>query len=288
MTENKQGYEYEDFVFKCFNAIYAWMNNCPDLKNSFKIEKGVKLPTYNGTTTNQIDIYIEYTQPCGLVVKTAVECKKRKIIEIGQIRDFNDKLRKIKNINGIFAYYGTLQQGVIDYAKEEDIKLWNIWQMIHKIENRILFCLPDKIEISLGIDATFYKDDAKNIANNVQGTKTICIKIEDIEYNFLEDNFKIYDFFNKVGFEKNKIDDKTTTYTKQSDNMFAKTIGIIDYTDVNYIKCKQIIFTVTETEPVETKFTTTIDDSDSLAYIKDIITGKKQIVFESGKIEEKV
>ena len=160
--------------------------------------------------------------------------------------------------------------------------MWNIEPMIHEIENRILFCLPPNVQISLGIDGTFYKDDAKNITNNVQGTKTIGIKIEDIEYNFLEDNFKIYDFFNKVGFEKNKIDDKKTTYTKQSDNMFAK---IIDYTDVNYIKCKQIIFTVTETEPVETKFTTTIDDSDSLACIKDIITGKKQIVFESGKIK---
>ena len=43
MGQNKKGYKYEDFVFKCFNAIYAWMNNCPDLKNSFKIEKGVKM-----------------------------------------------------------------------------------------------------------------------------------------------------------------------------------------------------------------------------------------------------
>lgn len=285
MGQNKEGYKYEDFVFKCFNAIYQWVSNCPDLKDSLKIKKGVRLPTYNGTDKHQIDIYIEYTQPGGLVVKTAVECKKQEIIEKRQIGEFNDKLRKIKNINGIFAYSGHLQRGVIGSAKWDDIKLWNIEPMIHEIENRILFCLPPNVQISLGIDGTFYKDDAKNITNNVQGTKTIGIKIEDIEYNFLEDNFKIYDFFNKVGFEKNKIDDKKTTYTKQSDNMFAKTIGIIDCTDVNYIKCKQIIFTVTETEPVETKFITIIDDSNSLACIKDIITGKKQIVFESGKIK---
>ena len=289
MTENKKGYEYEDFVFKCFNAIYAWMNNCPDLKNKFKIKKGVKLPTYNGTTTNQIDIYIEYTQPGGLVVKTAVECKKREIIEIGQIRDFNDKLRKIKNINGIFAYSGIVQQGVIDYATEENICLWNIEQLIKKIQINLVV-LPEQrydIKITPELDKNFCKDEElKKMENNKFGCKGIMI--DDIEYLIIGKQYNfLFEFFTKLSFLKNTIDNIHTSYTKQCNNMYV----ILD--DFSKIKTKKITFLLKKImndnrKPITTTLNIDISKDDSFAHIKDVLTGKEKIVFESGQIKEKV
>lgn len=288
MGQNKKGYEYEDFVFKCFSAIYAWINNCPDLiKDSFKIKKGVKLPTYSGTTTNQIDIYIEYTQPGGLVVKTAVECKKRKTIEIDQIRDFNDKLRKIKNINGIFAYSGTLQQGVMDYAKEEDIKLWNIEALIKEIEITYNFLINELQNIIP------YGDEEWCIKNNIELGKAYKLSVRGIKIN--DDIFKLertmtnifVDWLKKNGF-KEEISKGRMLYTRLENNDRMYLIVDCSNDDIlnnlHKIKVKKLEVLLNTKQEKMTQ-NVKLSNNDSLACIKDIITGKKQIVFASGKIK---
>ena len=290
MGQNKKGYEYEDFVFKCFNAIHAWVNNCPDLKNSFKIEKGVKLPTYSGTTTNQIDIYIEYTQPGGLVVKTAVECKKRKTIEIDQIRDFNDKLRKIKNINGIFAYSGHLQQGVIDYAKEEDIKLWNIEALIKEIELTIR-ALTNYHLINIEFEQDKNWSKINDIENGEYNFSYKGIKINNEEHIFCgENDGKFLNWLSANRFKKNIIEvGKTISYSRNEENDRLYIIFDCENDDVlnnlHKLKIKKLELTFAIINYPTFKTNIKIDNDDSFAQIEDIITGKKQIVFESGKIQ---
>jgi hypothetical protein len=149
-----KGKKYEDFIEEVYNILNKDICKNPSIFKNYNLERNKKIKShYNDKVEHEIDIYWEYELNNGITNKVAIECKDYKSnVSKSRITDFNQKLKDITNISGIFVSRNDFQSGAIEFAKQENIELIKIrepndddWkQLIKIIEFNLIAIIPPK------------------------------------------------------------------------------------------------------------------------------------------------
>ena len=275
----KQKYKVEDLE----NADYYFSK----AKNKKKLD--------NMKNTELADVYFSYTNDNNEKIETYIECKsgnfQKKEIEkecITKLDNFG-----IKNVNKIVAFQceEELKEEVKEFCQKNNIQLVNIVWLIKSIKVT-LQVLPNYSLTNI----EFEQDKNWNKINNIAGgSYNFCykgIKINNEEHIFHgESKEKFLNWLSKNNFVRKEEDEHTISYIRdeKQDRLYL----LIDCNNnilnkLGRIKVKKLklTFYVVKYPPITQLIK--VDNDDSFASIKDMLTKQEQIVFESGKIEEKV
>lgn len=124
MNNHTKGKILEDYVEYVYKFLLDLDSNPDD--EPIVISRNVRFS--KGEYSNEFDIYYQFSK-AGVRHQVAIECKNHHDrIDIGHIRNFNDKLRDF-NITGVFVSNSGFQSGAEYYAKEKNILLLKTEQL---------------------------------------------------------------------------------------------------------------------------------------------------------------
>lgn len=300
-------------VYRCYYLLNAKKNNffikqkykVEDLKNAdyyFSKEKNNKKELDNIKNTELADVYFSYTDDENKKIETYIECKsgnfQKKEIEKQCVKKL-DKFG-IKNVNKIVAFQceKKLKDEVKEFCQKNNIELVNINELIKGIDLTIQilpnYCLTNVKPL---FDKKWCTNNNINIPNDkalnlfIKGLIIKGIKINDKEHIFHGESDGVFlNWLRNNGFKESIIEvKKTISYSRneENDRLYIIVDSYNDDTINNLHKIKvnklELCFSIINHPPFRQLIE--VDNDDSFAKIENIY-GKKEIVFESGKIEE--
>lgn len=278
----KKGTDFELLV----KAIYEEILSLDSVENTI-IEHDLKI-LGKSSVSHQIDVYWEFVR-AGIKHRVAVECKDYKgKVSIGKIRDFNDALNDIGNVNGIFVTSSAYQSGAIEYAKHCGISLMCVSEPsdhdLRTIDGiRTLVVNGNALCIS-NIQMQPYLD-AEWVLNNTDITEetlltfdgmTDAIKVVDKDYNLLG---TILDFENKL--PRKPENTKGLIYEYNFDDAYFH-VPDCGFPPLKLKKLKFGYDTITYTTRSETHF-----EHIAQAIIKNVVTGEHHFYNHGVEVTER-
>lgn len=175
MTNYETGKSYEGFVETVYAALLEAERRSSNIKH-IQIERR-KIITSKSNTNAEIDLYWE-REEVGIKHCVAIECKNyNKNIDIGEVRDFADKISGIGGLKGLMVTKIGFSEQAIKRAKAADIDLIIIreqqpedWdQRIKKVTLRIHALHPARTtEVKPSFDRSWLLENGYKIGDKIQ------------------------------------------------------------------------------------------------------------------------
>ena len=257
--------EYEKLVTEIYQAILEY-----DGFDNLRVEHDVVIKGKSGAT-HQIDVFWEFNA-AGVTYRTCIECKNYKsAVKKSHVAAFSTILDDIGNANGIIATTSSFQKGAKLLAKDKNIRLILVNNILKSISITFHIKIPEYSNWQIEHDVEY----ARNLLNTV-GLKS---------YEFNEIISGDHPLFNGAGVEAETFNTLLNKHNQHAGRNRIETKDLYIQSEIGMFLIKAISFDLVYLDSLPVDSTICVNN-ESKAVLEDIVNKNKYYLNDDGTVTQ--